>query len=478
MASNEAQRPSGPPSGGRPMGPGGGAPKPSLRQAMVVFQFPVFRVLWLSTTFSFTGMQMQQVARALLAWELTQSYGATGAIALSFGLPMLLFSLIGGAVADRVEKRNLVLGTQVLNAVLALAHAVLVSTGDMTFELLFILGLVQGTGFALGMPARTPLTAEAVGPKNMMSAIAMTNASMNATRLFGPALAGAMAGWWGLESAYYAQAVANGIAAAVLLWVPTGLGAAAAANRKQQGNMFVEIGRGLSYVATDRRLRLLIGMMFITTLFAMPYIMLLAGFVQEDLGQGAGAFGALQSVSGIGAVVGSIAIATLTQSDRKPLIQWVSGILSGISLMLLAGGSVVAGYPGAIVATVILGLTLTFYQTLNNTMVMDEARPEYYGRVMSINMLTFSAMPLMAAPLGVIADWIGAVELFFLMGVIVTGFMLLVGVLSPGYTFSRQNGPAWREADAAAAGAPPHGPMGGGAGREGAGTPAAAPEQR
>jgi MFS family permease len=468
---------------------GGGPPgrtgqKPSLRDAMVVFKFPAFRVLWLSTTFSFTGMQMQQVARALLAWDLTHSYGATGAIALSFGLPMLLFSLIGGAVADRVEKRNLVLATQVLNATLALAHAVLVTTGDMTFELLFILGLVQGTGFALGMPARTPLMAEAVGSQNMMSAIAMSNAAMNATRLFGPALAGAMAGAWGLQSAYYAQAALNGISAVVLLWVPTGMGAVALvgmAARRPQGNMFVEIGRGLRYVATDRRLRLLIAMMFITTLFAMPYIMLLAGFVQEDLGQGVGAFGVLQSISGIGAVVGSIAIATMTQFDRKPLLQWVAGILSGLSLMLLAGGSVVAGYPGAIAATILLGLTLTFYQTLNNTMVMDEARPEYYGRVMSINMLTFSAMPLMAAPLGLVADWIGAVELFFLMGVIVTVFMVIVGIVNPAYTFSRQSGPAWREADRQEerrTGAGHPGGSGGGAGREGAGTPAAAPDGR
>ena len=116
--------------------------KPSMRAALVVFKYKYYRYLWISSALSFTAMQMQQVARALLAWDLTGSYGAIGLISLSFGLPMLLFSLVGGALSDRMEKRNLVLGTQVMNSMLAVAHAVPVMTGTMTMELLFVLGLV------------------------------------------------------------------------------------------------------------------------------------------------------------------------------------------------------------------------------------------------------------------------------------------------------------------------------------------------
>ena len=81
---------------GHPGRPGPGQSKPSMRKALEVFRSRNYRVLWISMLFSFTGMQMQQVARALLAWELTESFGAVGAVALSFGLPMLLFALIGG----------------------------------------------------------------------------------------------------------------------------------------------------------------------------------------------------------------------------------------------------------------------------------------------------------------------------------------------------------------------------------------------
>ncbi len=419
--------------------PAGHAPaqKGGFRAATAVFGYRNFRYLWVSSLFSFTGMQMQQIARALLAWELTKSFGAVGLISLSFGLPMLLFSLVGGSLADRFEKRNLTIMSQAATAVLAIINAVMVATGTITIEWLFVLGLGGGTAMALGMPARSPLMAQAVGPQNIMSAMAMSNAAMNATRLFGPAVAGAMVGIWNLESVYYAQAGLYVISCALLFFVPTGLGMAAGAMRKPPGNMFKEIGAGLSYVYKDPRLRMLNMMMFAVSFFAMPYIMLLAGFVHEDLAKGDTEFGILQSVSGVGALVGSLGVAGMAMYDRKGMLQWVSGVVGGLGLIGLAFGSHFFGYGGAIAATVVLGLALTAYQTLNSTMIMDAAKPEYYGRVMSINMLTFSAMPLMAYPLGQLADVIGARQTFTAQGLVVVGFMALAGIVNPGHTFGR-----------------------------------------
>lgn len=439
-------------------GPMGHGQRPSMRAALVVFKYPIYRQLWVSSAFAFMGMQMLQIARALLAWELTHSFGAIGLVSLSFGLPMLAFSLIGGAVADRVDKRNLTLVTNTLIGLLALVTAVMVAMGTMTFEILIIVGLLQGTFSALGMPARTPLMAEVVGQENMMSAIAMSNTAMNGTRLFGPALAGVIAGAWGIEWAYAAQAVAYVLATLTMVTVPSGLGAEARANR-EPSNVLREIGGGLRYVTGHRTLRLLMGMMFITTFFAMPYVMLLAGFVQRDLGQSEEAYGWLQSISGIGALVGSLAIATVTTFDRKPLLQWLSGLMGGGGLILMAALSAPFGFAGAIAATLVLGLFLTAYQTLNSTMIMDAAEPQYYGRVMSINMLTFSAMPIMAAPLGALADQIGASTLFVLQGAMVIGFLVLVALVNPKYTFGRQQP---RVFESMPAGAPARSVAGGG----------------
>ena len=428
------------------MGPGGGS-RPSMRKAMEVFQHRNYRFLWASSTFSFTGMQMQQVIRALLAWELTESFAASGLIAMSFGLPMLMFALVGGSLADRMEKRNLTLMTQGATGLLALLTAIMVATDTITFEILFAIGFVQGTFFAFGMPARMPLMAEVVGPTQVMSAIAMSNAAMNFTRLFGPAIAGVIVAASGLAAAYFAMSSLYIFSTGLLLMVPTGLSAVARAQReaaggpmgpmgrpRPQGSMMTEIGLGLRYVWTTPRLRLLISMMFIITLFAMPYVILLAGYVQEDLGRSDADFGWLQSIAGIGALVASLAVATLTEFNRKPLVQWLAGIGSGIGMLLLAW-PLGLGYTGVIIAVVVLGTATTAYQTLNNTMVMGESEPEYYGRVMSINMLTFSVMPLMSWPLGLLADVISAEATFALMGGVIVTIMAVLGFTSRTYTF-------------------------------------------
>lgn len=425
MAVREARRPA-------------NADKPSLRAAFDVFDSRNYRYLWTSSLFSFTGMQMQQVARALLAWELTKSFSAVGAVSLSFGLPMLVFSLVGGSLADRFEKRNLSLVTQAATGAFALINALMVMTGAITINWLFILGLGGGTAAALGMPARTPLMAEIVGRDRVMSAIAMSNAAMNGTRLFGPALAGAIVGVWNLESVYFLQAILYVFSCLTLMRVPSGLSELANGGRpKPAGGMFHEIGLGLRYVAHEPRLRMLILMMFVISFFGMPYAMLLAGFVKTELGGGDTAFGVLQSVSGVGALVGSLAIATITAYERKGLIQWASGILAGLSLCGLAIASALLGYSGALAATVVLGLSMTAYQTLNSTMIMDAAEPEYYGRVMSINMLTFSAMPLMAYPMGQIADGVGVRPTFIAEGLIIVAFMVLAAMWNPTHIFGR-----------------------------------------
>ena len=415
--------------------PGMSSNKPSFRAALSVFEFRNFRFLWLSSVFSFTGMQMQMVARALLAWELTKSFGAVGLISLSFGLPMLIFSLVGGSLADRFDKRNLTLGSQVATGVLALINAIMLVTNTITIEWLFVLGLGGGTAMSLGMPARMPLMVHVVGPQNLMAAMAMSNSAMNATRLFGPAVAGAMAGFWNLESVYFLQAGLYALSCLTMLWVPAGIGASPMGMKRQ--SMWREIGDGLDYVVHHPRLRLLNLMMFMVALFVMPYVMLLAGFVQDDLGQSEAAFGVLQSVSGAGALVASLAIAAFTAFDRKGAVQWISGIVGGLGLMGLAGGSELFGYAGAIAATLVLGLALTVYQTINSTLSMEATRPDMYGRVMSINMLSFSVMPLMAFPLGQLADSIGASMMFTIQGGLVVGFMVLMAVIRPGFIFAR-----------------------------------------
>jgi MFS family permease len=409
--------------------------RPSLRKAFVVFENRDYRFLWASSLASFTGMQMQQIARAVLAWDLTGSYSAVGAVFLSFGLPMLLFSLMGGALADRLNKRNLTLMTQAATGVLMLVTAVLIVTDLITIELLILVGLAQGTFFAFGMPARSPLMAVVVGPEQLMSAMALQNAAMNATRLGGPAIAGVLLGIWGVEAAYFAQSGLYVVSVALLLLVPSARGAA---ERVQRGNMFREILGGVRYASNDGVLRMLLALAFTTALFALPYQVLLNGFVEEDLGMTPSAYAFLQTLTGVGALVGSLGVAAFTEYDRKPLLQLVSGLLGALGLLVLGFGSMAFGFGGAIAAVLILGLMLTVYQTLNQTMIMGAAKPEFYGRMMSMMMLTFSTMPLMGVPLGLAADRFGATSVFITQGALVIMVLVLLAARNRSYTFGRE----------------------------------------
>ena len=456
--------------GGSMGGMGGGSNAPSMRKAMVVFKSRAYTYLWFSNLAGFTGMQMQMVARGLLAWELTHSFGAVGAISLSFGLPMLLFSLIGGAVADRVDKRNLAQRTQLGIGLIALLTAILVTTEIITIEMLFGVGLLQGTLFAFSMPARTPLMAEVVEDDQLMSAIAMGNAAMNGTRLIGPAIAGALIGFWDIEAAYFAQAGMYAISVLFYFGVPSQgvVGGGGGFGMKRKSGVFREIGEGLRYVRHEKSLLLLLFLGFLLTLIGMPYIMLLPGFVQQGLGRGPSDFGLLLTVSGAGALVGSLLVASLVDFQWKGALQFVSGIVAGAGLILLGIASNSYGFTGALGAIVVLGLAFTIYQTLNQTMVMGETKPEYYGRVMSIYMLTFSAMPLMAAPLGILADRIGgAANVFMGQGVVIIAALVVVTLIRPSSVFRRTKPPAGMPMMGRG------GPMGGGGRPPMAGKPAA-----
>lgn len=333
-------------------------------------------------------MQMQQVARSLLTWDLTGEYSTIGWVVLSLGAPMVIFGLVGGSLADQFGKRNVILFTQVGGSVLMFITAVLVATHVITIWQLVIIGLFQDTLFAFSWPARFALMAEVVRKDDVMSAIAMANAAQNMTRLIGPARAGVLIGAWGMEFAFWAQSAMYALSAVTLLFVPARHSPRAHGSLVAEvRGVFPEIARGLVYVARDRQLRQIIGMLLIVSVVANPYVMLLAGYTQRDLHAGPSAYGYLNSIAGIGAFASSIGMATLTEYDRKPLIQWICDILSGVGLILLTLGSRSFGLPGTAVAVVILGPAVTAYQTLNNTMLMNAAKPEYCGRVMGIGVV-------------------------------------------------------------------------------------------
>jgi MFS family permease len=446
-------------------GRGGGMDASSLLTVHKTFsalKIPAYQLLWLSMLGSFAGMQMQMVARGVLAYEIGGTNSAIAVVSLGWGIPMLLFSLVGGTLADRINRRRLMMLSQLMTASVALVIAVLVHTGVIEIWHLFVAGLAQGIVFSFSGPARQAFIPEVVGEKQLMNAIALNQAGMNLTRVAGPSVAGALIAvpWIDIQGVFYLQAGLNLFALLLILMIPfvktapevqeerrerEARGEAWGVQTGPRGTMIQDLVDGLRYVIASPILLTLLVMGLVPALIGMSYQSFLPVFAKDVFGDGlsrnAQGLGIMMTVSGIGALAGSLVMASMADFPRRTQLQLYSGLGFGI---FLASFALMGSYGAALFALAMLGFMSSYFQGLNSTMVMTASDAQFYGRVMSVNMMTFSLMPLGTLPMGFIADNIGTVSLgpidligiqaaLFGAGIILTLFILAVTVFNPAY---------------------------------------------
>jgi MFS family permease len=395
-----------------------------------------YRVFWYGMLASMTAMQMQQIARGYLAFELTGKATSVGLVSVAWAVPQMVFSLFGGVVADRVEKRNLLMITQSLTGLLALITAILVHTGVITIGHLIILGLLQGTVFAFNMPARQALVPELVERGDMMNAIALNNAGMNFTRVFGPSLAGQIIAiqFIGITGVYYINACLYIVYIFFISRIPV----TGSASRRPKASPWAEFSDGMRYLRTQPILITLLTLGFMPIIIGMPYQSMLPVVSKTVFDAGSRGLGLMATAAGIGALAGSLTIASMTHIKRKALLQLIMGIGFGLSLILF---SVAPSLWTALFTLLLVGGTATFYQTLNNTMVMTHTDSQYQGRVMSVYMISMSLMPLSSFPVGLIVDHFGARETLFCAGATVAVLVAIITLLHPRYRRLETVGP-------------------------------------
>ena len=185
------------PAAGGAAAPAAGASRGGLLGAFRVLENPSYRTLWLGMLAVFAAMQVSVIARGYLAFQLSGSATALGLVMLARGMPQLVLSPLGGVVADRMDKRRLLVLTQAAMAVTTALTAALVLLDLIAVWQLVLIGAVEGAVWVFNMPARQALVPELVGDKELMNAVAVNSAGFNASRISGPAAAGALIGaWW------------------------------------------------------------------------------------------------------------------------------------------------------------------------------------------------------------------------------------------------------------------------------------------
>ncbi len=347
-----------------------------------------YRLFFVGSGISFVGTWMQQIAAYWLILELTGSPVAVGALALVQTLPVTLFALVGGSIADRVDLRKMVIACESALGIQAALLCFLTLSGLIEPWQLYALGLVQGLAVALNAPARHTLVFQIVGRNDLTNAIAL-NASLGTTaRVLGPALGGVVVAAFGPGVAFGLNAVSYGVVIAAL--VALRLAPRAARSQPLQG-VLVGVGQTFRYAVSSRRVAVTFFTLILISTFSFNFDVLLPLVARLTLQQGAQTFGLIASVFGAGALTGSLILATIGKTRLLVVLVGALGF-GGLQLVLSRLDSLPA-------VCAILYLTGIFYILWGSSSLatIQLAAPEHLrGRAASLYFFGFMG----GAPLG------------------------------------------------------------------------------
>jgi MFS family permease len=352
-----------------------------------------FRLFFVGQAVSVTGTWMQSVAAAWLVLQLTHSGVALGIqAALNFG-PILLLGAWGGALADRGDKRRILVGTQAGFGILALAMWAIVQTDVVQLWMVYALSLLQGVVTAIDNPTRQSFFAEMVDDRDLANAVSLNSAIMTGTRIVGPALAGVLIAAAGMAPVFL-------INAASYLAVIAGLIAMRRdeLRRTPRPDEGSSIRDGFRYVWSMPALRVPLLLMAVVFLFSFNFSVLVPLLAERDFHGGAGTFGSLLSVMGVGSLIGALAVAGRVRPTMSRLA--AASIALGLATLVVAWAPTLTA---ALVALVPLGFVGVVFMITGNSSLQLASRPDMRGRVMAIYAMVFLGGTPIGAP---IAGWL------------------------------------------------------------------------
>lgn len=373
------------------------------------FHFRDYRLWWVVSGVVMLDRGMAQVALAWLVLELTDSGLWVGLTVFATGVPMFLFTFPAGILADRWDRRRLVLVTQVIAAVAAVLFAVAVASGVVTATGAVAFAFLSGTFLAVGQPVTRSLLPMLVSREHLLNGIALGSIAQNVSRLIGPGLAGVLIAAFGVAASFLASAVflAIGVACAAMLRVP-------AVERQTRGSgatglvasVREDVVEGTRFLIDRPPLLVIIGLMMATGLFMMgPHQTVAPIIVRDHLNAGAAGFGTTMTVMSLGGICTSLFLTSMGGLPNK----------GGFFAMALIGGSACfIGYAFSPAFAVALGFFFTwgafggFFATMSQTLLQSHTPGTVMGRVMAVNTVAQQGfMPLGALQAGTVAALAG-----------------------------------------------------------------------
>ena len=380
------------------------------------FRHRNYRLFWTGMLGSQVGTWMQSTAQSYLVWELTRSALATSLVTLFFSFPSTVLSLVGGVVADRMDRRRLILVTQTVFLLQAVVLTVLTFAGRIRIWEIYALAMMNGTVMAFDSPGRQSMLPSLVPREDLSNAVALNSTIFNASRVVGPPLAGLVYAAVGPGWCFALNAVSF-LAILYPLWImrltraPTGI---------VRTHLWDDLREGLSYVRRHQVVRTLLILVALAGSLAFVYIVLMPVLASKVLGGGPAENGYLLGAAGVGAIVGALGVATLRAARPG---RFIFGFAYAASAALVALAFSRHLLLSMVLTATVAGCVMAVLATCNATIqgyVTDSLR----GRVMSIYTLALiGSGPLNAAIAGTLGSWLGADRAIGISG-LVMGFSI------------------------------------------------------
>jgi MFS family permease len=359
-----------------------------------------FGVFWAGAFLSSMGFWIQNVGQGWQVLQLTNSALLLGLVAFAATLPNIIFSLVGGVVADRLDRRRLLIWTQVIYMLTALLLGIFTTFKIINVWHILAVALINGVVSTVGLPAWQTFVGDLVPPDQLKQGIALNSTQFNLSRVIGPAVGGLSVGLLGISGSYYLNALSYVAVIIPLVFIRPQLHARQA-KQKQQESFWQGLRVGLDHARRRPILQILLLLQLVTGFLVFPYLTLLPIFADSIYRVGATGLGLLNSAAGIGALGGSLLLVMLSQriQDSTRFLLIVSA-LAGVACLAFA---LVSNIVLALPLLVLLGATSVLSTTMTNTTVQTMVPESVRARVLSLWILIAFGL----APFGnLCAGWI------------------------------------------------------------------------
>ena len=368
-----------------------------LPPTLDAFRHRGFRLLWPANFFSYISRWMQMT---LLVWLVLEMTGSPFLVALVgfFGMiPLLLFGAVGGVLADRVDRRKLLRFTQLINLLAGVAMLMLLLTDTAQYWHSYVVVLASGLGWAFDMPARRSIVLDVTGRVGVTNAMALDSVGMHASRMIGPAFAGVLIQAVDVSGGYFVIIALYIISLSFLMRLTLPPREIPAISH----SIIRNLAEGFVYVRANR---ILLGTVIVTVLMNLllfPYMQMVPVIAKETLNVGPGLMGILMGADGLGAIIGSMAIASFGELRYHGRV-YLGGSMIGLVLVLAFAAS--QWFAVSLPVLILLGLGTAGFGTMQSTIVVISASDEMRGRALGVISLAIGAGPVGALFIGLVAE--------------------------------------------------------------------------